>query len=116
ASAAWQTHTTQLDSDQSYALSLRNAAVTLDGIRYEGNFTIETEAPVFLQGAGDGAAALFAASATLGASDGRLIAGPSAGVASAGGTAVDVSNGLAIAGFDQSLTISEAGGSRDQIA
>jgi uncharacterized membrane protein len=113
--ANWGDFTAQLTPGGAMLLTLRGATTTLGGVSRSGDFTIETNNPANLGGLGAGAAANFAASANWQATAGQIRVGPASGAATLGGVPLNVSNGLAVAGYDGGLPISQSSATTDQV-
>ncbi|HSM57591.1 MAG TPA: PKD domain-containing protein [Candidatus Sulfomarinibacteraceae bacterium] len=114
--AAWHNVTARIQAGDDYTLALRDAAVTIDGETYTGDFTIETEQQAVFTGAGPALAVSYAGALNHNYDDAALIIGPATGTATGGGAALDVSNGLAITGYSESLTVTDAGSEADHVA
>ncbi|MFW6069570.1 MAG: transglutaminase domain-containing protein, partial [bacterium] len=113
--ATWQNVTARLQADGAYSLALHDAAVTLDGETYSGDFTVETAQQTVLTGAGEVLAPGYATTLDLAYDDAALLVGPASGTATAGGNALDVSNGLAVARLNQDIAISDDGDDADRV-
>jgi len=112
----WITYTAQLTSTQPYTLTLNDAIVTLNGTDvYTGDFTLIVTGTTTLEGSGHTAAPNFAPSAFMQAQDAHVTIGPATGTFLVGGEPVDVSNGVAIAGYTGPMTITEATSTTDHI-
>jgi len=112
----WLTYTAELTATQPYTLTLYDAVVTVNNTDvYTGDFTLVTTATTTLTGSGHTAAPNFAPSLSGEAQDARISTGPAAGTFLVGGEAVDVSNGVAIAGYTGPLTVTEANATQDRI-
>ncbi|MGC8959621.1 MAG: hypothetical protein ACP5OO_07515, partial [Chloroflexia bacterium] len=112
----WITYTAQLSAAEAYTLTLFDAIVTLNGgSTYTGDFFLVVTGTASIMGSGHTAVPNFAGSAALQVQEARVVVGPAAGTFRAGGQPVDVSGGLALAGYTGPLTVTEATSATDRI-
>ena len=112
----WETCTAQLSAASPYTLTLFDALVTLNGGRvYSGTFLLVVTSTTAIEGAGRTAVPNFAPHAALDVQEARVVVGPAGGTFLVGGRPVDVSNGVALAGYSGPLTITEATSTTDRV-
>ena len=113
--ANWEEFAAQLTLSGTDTLMLWDATVTLNGVIYTGTLQLETNGPVDISGLDVGAAPNFAALSDWQATDAQVRIGPAAGTVMVDGAPLDVSNGLAVAGYDGALPLSEVASASDQV-
>ncbi|MBK8989256.1 MAG: VCBS repeat-containing protein, partial [Chloroflexi bacterium] len=97
------------------ALTLRNTAVTLNDITYNGDFTIQAQSAATLSGSGPLAAANHASSTAVSGSNLSLLLGPATGSATLGGQPLNTAAGLGVTGYSGNVNISDNGSATQQV-
>jgi uncharacterized membrane protein len=98
------------------SITLTTDALTLNGIAIQaGTYTISATAAT-LGGSGPSTSASFAGSATVNVTSGAVDLGPGSAGVSVGGSPIDPTNVLALAGYSGSIAISAGGNGTDTAA
>ncbi len=112
----WLDYTAVLTASQPYTFTLADADITVNGSdEYSGALSLVVAGATTINGRGATAASTFAPALTGQLQDGRLLIGPAQGTFLVDGQPLDVSNGVAVAGYTGPITLSETTVAADQL-
>ncbi|MCB9418991.1 MAG: hypothetical protein H6667_04265 [Ardenticatenaceae bacterium] len=104
----WDSYNVALNGS-SYTLALDDAAVTVNGTTYSGNFEIVTSTAVNLSGSGATAVPNFAANVNITPGSGGFSVANASGSLTIDGNPVSAANGFALGGVANQATITPSG-------
>lgn len=118
ASGQWRSYSAQLN--QSGELALQGALATVEGVPYAGDLRLESSGVASLSGSGAGAAPNFVGEHSATLADAVVVVGPKDGAAggavTANGMAVQADNGLALLGYDESVSLIAEGAAATRVS